>query len=365
MMASRKAAIWTIQIKTDATDVNGVKTGIPLDLSDSRFEGVTVKVDWGDGQTSILMRADYSDGSVAKSVHTYAKAGTYTVKIKSKQWEKIYLVTPDADVSTGDNTQHVAYFRRTLVGLLSPLPKYAGRFSPSNQKFYTHTCATFFRNCSKLESIPADLFEKNPQLTDFDYCFYGCSKLTTIPADLFKNNTEAKDFNYCFSNCTALTTIPGGLFSANTKAWDFHNCFNKTSETTIPADLFKNNTEATDFHNCFSSCYALTTIPEGLFSANTKVTSFLDCFANIATLTSVPTDLFKTNTAVTNFRGVFYNAVKLTSLNVRIGSKVVTNASTFYSKGKPASVTVYVPKGSTTKTTFAAAGLSGLKLIEE
>lgn len=129
------------------------------------------------------------------------------------------------------------------------------------------------------------LFKKG--LTDLSYCFYGCTKLTSIPNNLFENNPEVTIFTSCFEGCTRLTSIPEGLFINNTKVTDFTYCFYRCTElTSIPDGLFANTPEVVDFRFCFYKCTGLTSIPSDLFTNNTKVTQFSYCFSGCTGLTS-------------------------------------------------------------------------------
>ena len=172
-----------------------------------------------------------------------------------------------------------------------------------------------FRDCSRLTSIPENLFANNTAVTDFSSCFFNCSGLTgSIPENLFANNTAVTTFASCFYNCSGLTgSIPENLFANNTAVNYFTNCFyNCSGLTSIPETLFANCPNVTDFGACFAFCSGLTSIPENLFATNTAVTYFYSCFQGCSGLTSVPQSLFATNTAVTNFSQCFKNCSGLT-----------------------------------------------------
>ena len=109
------------------------------------------------------------------------------------------------------------------------------------------------------------LFKKG--LTDFGSCFSGCSKLTSIPSNLFANNPEVTNFSHCFYNCTGLTSIPSNLFANNPEVTNFSHCFYNctrlTSSTPIDNDgtPIYNRSEGkegysvvTDHSGCFYSC---------------------------------------------------------------------------------------------------------------
>ena len=310
-----KEDIWEITVNTEAKTSGAKTTGIPINLYSQ--PGITMTVDWGDGTESVLTSASYSSASdSAPSVHEYATAGTYIVRMKSTKWKGVYIDALNRDY-TGV-LSHIAGFRSTLVGV-GQLPRCKGmlyRSSPtSNGSKTINSFFHCFRDCSNLTSIPDGLFDNNPVVTNFSYCFYGCSNLTSIPNGLFDNNPKVKNFIYCFHSCSNLTSIPNGLFDNNPVVTNFSSCFYGCSNlTSIPDGLFDNNPVVTNFSYCFYGCSNLTSIPNGLFDNNPVVTNFSYCFHSCSNLTSIPVGLFDNNPVVTNFSYCFYRCSNLTSI---------------------------------------------------
>ena len=58
-------------------------------------------------------------------------------------------------------------------------------------------------------------------ITDFSDVFLGCTKLTSVPANLFANHPNATSFSGAFLCSTSLKSIPAGLFATNRKVTDF------------------------------------------------------------------------------------------------------------------------------------------------
>ncbi len=405
------------------------KISVPFDLYNNSY---SINVDWGDGSTSTLTSSSYSYNYTSAAVHTYSTAGEYTISVSSANWNSIYFdtATQDYDYATSNyTTQHIYYFKNTVTELLSPLPqfyriRYQQYSGASYRRYYTNsanilsslfynctkltsipsnlfvynTAATSFQSCfcdcsslqsipeglfdsntimttvtfcfygcTSLQSIPTGLFDKNTAVNSFLYCFYDCRSLQSIPAGLFDKNTAVTSFGFCFYDCRSLQSIPSGLFDKNTAVTGFSRCFqNCTSLQTIPSGLFDKNTAVTTFIECFDSCSSLQSIPAGLFDKNTAVTSFYGCFYNCRTLQSIPSGLFDKNTAVTTFNGCFNHCSSLSDFNIHIGSSLVSNCSNFVTLNSNATRTVYVPSGSTTETTFnAAASTLGLTIIGE
>ena len=207
-----------------------------------------------------------------------------------------------------------------------------------------------FYYCWAIKSIPEGLFRNNTKLTSFVSTFHHCTEFTEIPANLFANNTLATAFAYTFSECESLVTIPSSLFSKNTEATTFNFAFKDCpSLVTIPAGLFDSNTKATTFWGVFQNCSSLTTVPSGLFDKNVNAGKFALIFAGCPQLRSVPENLFEKNVAVTDFSEAFSGCTTFSG-RVKIGSTKVTNATDFCSGA--GAVTVFVPAGSTTETTF-------------
>ena len=253
-------------------------------------------------------------------------------------------------------------------GNLTTIPSNIFEYNPD-----VVTLSSTFGSC-KLSSLHEDTFTYLPNLETIDHAFLGCS-FTSLPADLFANNQNLKSLSGAFQGCR-LTSVPESLFSRNTKMTSFTKTFAGSRFTTVPENLFANNTEVTSFYWMFWQCSNLTTVPERLFANNTKVTDFGSLFESCTSLTSVPENLFANCPEVTSFynlfkgctslttipKGIFANNTKVTSFRrafsncsklsgqIKIGSAVVTNVEEFCTDA--GSITVLVPAGSTTETTF-------------
>ena len=170
-----------------------------------------------------------------------------------------------------------------------------------------------FLGCTKLTSVPANLFANHPNATSFSGAFFGCMSLKSIPAGLFANNRKVTDFYSTFFGCTSLAAIPEKLFANNPEVTNFSLTFHGCSAlTTIPENLFANNSAVTTFSETFYGCTALIAIPENLFANNLAVTSFNFTFYGCKALTSIPANLFDNNRKVTDFAYTFYGCKALT-----------------------------------------------------
>ncbi|MBO7066477.1 MAG: hypothetical protein J6W40_02545, partial [Alphaproteobacteria bacterium] len=137
----------------------------------------------------------------------------------------------------------------------------------------------------------------------FNNTFAG-TNITGIEADLFKGITETTPsmFSGTFRNCTKLNTVPAGLFNRITgtpKPLMFDETFaGCTSLTSVPYNLFA-GVSGEPAQNMFKETFngsGLTSIDNRLFSGiqgAPAVSMFYQTFANCDGLTALPTELFK------------------------------------------------------------------------
>lgn len=368
----------------DTTKVSSTNTtaSAPFSTTD---ESTEIGVEWGDGTASTF------DSSTTDRTHSYASPGTYTIKVSSSDWTKTTLVTTTGTAAvTEANNPTLYWFRNTLTALNGALPELA------------NTTLTYaFVSCSKLASIPEGLFMNCSSKSSFAYCFYGCTSLQTLPEDLFNYCTSSVSFAYCFSGCTGLTSIPSTIFANCTAATAVNAAFYNCSKlTALPEGLFSSCNGILNFHFLCRGCTMLQTIPEDLFKYSLNATDLGGAFWSCQNIQSIPADLLRYNTAATNVGAFFcsakgpafanfpvdflkynvnvttltsdsygfFEASGITSFSLRIGSSKVTNAQYFCYSLSTSGVTrtIYVPAGSTTKTTMQNYAASfALTIVEE
>ncbi len=231
---------------------------------------------------------------------------------------------------------------------MTSIPAGLFRYNAKATQFSRTFCG--WRN---LASIPESLFASCPLAQTFQQCFLDCYGLQSIPANLFASNAEAVNFSGTFKSCVGLTSIPANLFASNANAANFDSCFwNCDSITAVPSALFANNAEATTFASCFYHCESLASIPDGLFDACVQATAFDYCFQSTA-ITSIPSNLFKYTTAMKTAYQCFATCNSLQqTIELHIGSSGITDARAFIN-GSQKQITIYVPNGSTTYSTFS------------
>ena len=310
-----------VNFETEWT-LENANTTITVPLTGS----VDVYIDYGDGTKQNVTSQN--------PTHTYATAGTYTVKIsgncskfESNEDVKNYITK----LNSWGCLNSTSYSFKGCKKMAGTIP------SPHSKSFVKLTSAdSLFTDCSSLTgTIPSDLFNTCTGLKTFSNTFEGCSGLTLIPEELFAKCTEVTSFEYTFSNCAGLTSIPAGLFSKNTNVTKFNHIFSDCDGiTSIPATLFANNKkvvyceyifydcdgiissipeslfancpEVLSFDGVFSRCSNIPgAIPANLFANNKKVTSLVETFAACMKITTIPSTLLKNNTEITTFEDTF------------------------------------------------------------
>ena len=197
-------------------------------------------IHWGDNTISKLTGGD---GAAGTKVHKYPAAGVYTINVHGKFINNIggnaAFVGPD--VASGYGNMQKVTATSTINGITGL------------------NSARFLFRSTAITSIPSDLFDNCPGITDFFQTFYGVVGLSSIPVGLFDNCTNALLFDQTFTS-TSISSIPTGLFD---------NCPNVTTVS-----------------ECFRDCSLLTSIPSGLFDYCPDITSFNSTFYNCTSITS-------------------------------------------------------------------------------
>lgn len=223
------------------------------------------QVNWGDGTTETGIT---NDNISTKSKHQYQNAGTYDIKIKGK-YESL-----EATFETENYEKLKKVKQWGTTGL-----KYVilGVFSHSNLNEVVSPTQNSFINllyinfrCTKIQTIPENLFANCPNVTSFYSTFSECDNLITIPEKLFANCSNVMSFEETFEGCSNLTSIPEKLFA---------KCPNVMS-----------------FKGTFGNCYSITSIPEKLFDNCKKVESFEHTFWDCSGLTGNAPELWKRGT---------------------------------------------------------------------
>ena len=263
-----------------------VQTPKAAALYSMRYTGTGI-IDWGDTQMEVL-----SAGMLTKT-HTYAVAGTYTIKITGS----ITLIRAGTDASSinmvrtihsmnlygyrGNDTSYTngefngcqyatiatgCSFASTVTNLIGTFMFCYGLTSlPSGliPSGVTNLLRTFY-NCSGLTSLPSGLIPSG-YTGSLSNTFRGCAGLTSLPSGLIPSGVT--DLLSTFDGCVALLEIPGSIWP---DSWTKTNInigymFNRSSPVsgkptgTLPADKLWNAPAGTfsNATNAFSNCTSL------------------------------------------------------------------------------------------------------------
>jgi len=182
-----------------------------LPMNPSGYYNATI--DWGDGTANSTITA-HNDADL---VHSYATAGTYTLKV--------------------DGTIGGIYFGSGGSRSLVRSVKYYGATRIDDA----------FRNCTNLNSFDGNLSD----ITDFNLAWRDCRGLTSFP---LLNMNKGTNFSSTWWGCSGLTSFPlldvrsGTTF---TRAW--YLC---TGLTSFPAGMF-DTWAGTPNRECFYLAWAL------------------------------------------------------------------------------------------------------------
>ena len=218
--------------------------------------------------------------------------------------------------------------------------------------------------CKKLNYLMSITSGRIPAIksNNLSSCFENCYGLTSIPAGLFDNNPQATNFNGCFRS-SGLTLIPEGLFDNCPNITEVVYCFNSTKITSIPEGLFDNCPNISGFNYCFQYCYDLTSIPEGLFDNCPNASWFMSCFDYCRSLTSIPVGLFDKNTQARFFDSCFEHCSSLI-VNVQIGSTVSASFTVDnFANDTKEKGTVHCKEGSRAYTVFSESTTANVNVL--
>lgn len=202
-------------------------------------------IDWGDGTTSILNR--HNDVNHNQYSHTYADAGTYTIRFGS--------------APTGYRSENVRYVASTFPGVIW------GYNLPSTIRFYPMImgqASSLPGTPELIASLSGSLGALFPTLSSasvgstqpiFNSSFAGAVNLTTVPYNLFSGlsgNITSNMFSSAFSGASNLDTF---VLADGTTTVDY-----------IPPEFFGSITGTAT--NCMSSVFygankIATTCPSG------------------------------------------------------------------------------------------------------
>jgi len=178
---------------------------------------------------------------------------------------------------------------------------------------------------TNIETIPETLFASCVRANNFSYCFYG-TKIISIPSKLFGDaegngpRGSLQDLTATFMHCDNLQTIGADLFKYNINISTFYRTFYSCDTLQeIPQDLFKLDSGvsiASDFREIFYDCINLRNINTNIFAHTQGATNFFRAFYNCHKLKPEPTMFYNSGEESTrflnksmNFQQMFYRTL--------------------------------------------------------
>lgn len=174
---------------------------------------------------------------------------------------------------------------------------------------------------SLLTAIPPKLFQLMPKrksIQTMSGVFYACSKLENVPADLFEGFTNLRTVNWLFGgrpgfDRTPLKDLPANFWvSSGAPINSAVGLYSTCAFTKIRADMMVGLEAVTDVDDVFHDCREATAVESGLLANHVKVTSAKRLFARCASLLTVEGPLQDpTKSLIQNVTEIFSRCTKL------------------------------------------------------
>lgn len=174
---------------------------------------------------------------------------------------------------------------------------------------------------SHLTVIPPKLFQLMPKrktIQSMTGVFYACSKLESVPADLFEGFTNLKSVDWLFGGRTGydrtpLKDLPVNFWaSSGAPITSAVGLYSTCAFSKIRADMLVGLEGLTKVDDIFHDCREATTVEGGLLANHTKLTSAQRLFARCASLTEIEGPLQDPSTSlIQNVSGIFSRCTAL------------------------------------------------------
>ena len=244
--------LFEFQVITNNTGTsNNDQFSLPLT---SAFTG-NISVDWGDSTTSNI--TSYNQAEVT---HTYAAAGTYTIKIQGGITAGWYFGSTGDCLKMGD-IANFGGFSCTLGATFSGCANMTSIGSDVDFLNQATSLSSYFDNCG-LTSLPSTLTLAN--LTN-GWQMFRYNSLTALPAGMLLHNLTS-GLSMFWNN--SLTSLPSGMTLANLTNGFY--MFRNNSLTSLPSGMILHN--LTDGGYMFQNC-SLTSLPSGMTLASLNLAS--------------------------------------------------------------------------------------------
>jgi len=246
-------------------------TGTTFELRD--IGTVNYVVDWGDGSATETVTTNNKS-------HTYASAGTYTVKLDTTG---VYRPNFDRNANGDQITAVVINDTAVLHYDIQSMWRDASNLTSFSCGAATSGCDQLARawyDCSALTSFPLITLPTsgNVQMTA---AWSGCSGLTSFPQ---LNTSAVGNVQFSWRGCSSLTSFPALNLSGNTSFSNtWYSCSGLTSFPVI------DTSNSTNFTSTWMHCSALTSFPSLNFSSGTN---FKWTWRQCLSLTTFPANRF-------------------------------------------------------------------------
>ncbi len=208
---------------SDWLDIENKKDQYVLDIAQFSWRtdnsGI---IDWGDGTRSHL------------DVHEYKSAGIYRISIIGE----LYFLSLES--------------MQSVIKILTPIPKEIVRSSNG----WLISSYGFLKSCRNIATVPENLFDIVPNLKSIDE-FFEWSGISEIPGGLLRKLDQLESCYYAFCGCKNLTSIPAGLFDHNPNITDLRGCFYECTNLTGEAPELWNMFPGASHEKCFGNCRKL------------------------------------------------------------------------------------------------------------
>lgn len=250
-------------------------------LSLNANEGTECYVNWGDGtpveyiKTDGLVGHNYAAGTTGEVVVTFIGTSQHFgnvlvddgLNVFKEALIKVDLINADAACPSGmwNNGFYKCAYLKEVVGT------FAGKPNIKN-------CNSMFISCTRLESVPEQMFRWCPRLLSVSRIFAYCRTLKT-------------KMDYMFADCPALDSVEYILFEA--------------FAVQSAVGILSNSLAITHADHMFMRCKALTDVTDMFFGGEyTKLTSVINIFYDCPLL-NVPSSVFDLAKRIIKFKYAF------------------------------------------------------------
>lgn len=298
-------------------------------------DGINLTVNWGDETVTshtganqnpsnitlngtafkVKQAASYCSNNIS---HTYAEAGTYTVKIKGScpyplcfpretvrliswgnlgfrslayMFQNCYNNIKSIAMPTAGELEHVTSISYMFGSSTSPINESVMSLELI-KKLPKLVNASYALQYTAYEHIPDETFANHKYLTEIAYIFANCQKLIDIGDRVFYNCPNLL-LSYGFGQYSSVQTIGDSLFENCEKLfYTQYTFYSMNSLATVGKNTFKNCKSITSVYYLVYGCLKLKSFGYGLFSGCPNIRNARYFLQDVPMLSDIPADLF-------------------------------------------------------------------------